>query len=334
MDSEEKYKLITRNLQEVLGSDLIQSILKERELKLYWGTATTGKPHIGYLVPLVKIADFLKADCHVTILIADLHGYLDNMKAPWSLLELRTEYYTALIKAVLQDVLNVDVSKLKFVRGSDYQLNKEYTLDVYKMSAMVTIHDMKKAGADVVKQTDNPTLSGIMYPALQALDEEYLKVDCQFGGIDQRKIFTFAEKHLPKMGFKKRAHLMNVMVPGLSGGKMSSSEEDSKICLLDTPKTIKKKLNKAFCEEGNIENNAVLLFAKNVIFPIQPFEIIRPEKYGGNIKFDVYQDLESEFEKKMIHPMDLKNGVSDFLIQNLKPLQENKNLEELKNKAY
>ena len=31
---------------------------------------------------------------------------------------------------------------------------------------------------------------------LQALDEEYLKVDAQFGGVDQRKIFTFAEKVL------------------------------------------------------------------------------------------------------------------------------------------
>lgn len=29
---------------------------------------------------------------------------------------------------------------------------------------------------------------------LQALDEEYLKVDAQFGGVDQRKIFTLAEK--------------------------------------------------------------------------------------------------------------------------------------------
>ena len=28
----------------------------------------------------------------------------------------------------------------------------------------------------------------------QAIDEEYLKVDAQFGGVDQRKIFTFAEK--------------------------------------------------------------------------------------------------------------------------------------------
>lgn len=29
----------------------------------------------------------------VTILFADLHAYLDNMKAPWELLALRTQYY-------------------------------------------------------------------------------------------------------------------------------------------------------------------------------------------------------------------------------------------------
>lgn len=33
----------------------------------------------------------------------------------------------------------------------------------------------------------------VLFPP-QALDEEYLKVDAQFGGVDQRKIFTFAEK--------------------------------------------------------------------------------------------------------------------------------------------
>lgn len=41
------------------------AILKERELKIYWGTATTGKPHVAYFVPMSKIADFLKAGCEV-----------------------------------------------------------------------------------------------------------------------------------------------------------------------------------------------------------------------------------------------------------------------------
>ena len=49
-------------------------------------------------------------------------------------------------------------------------------------------------------------------------------MDAQFGGVDQRKIFMFAEKYLPALGYKKRAHLMNPMIPGLTGDKMSSSE--------------------------------------------------------------------------------------------------------------
>lgn len=108
----EKKKLITRNLQETLGEDRLDGILKERDLKIYWGTATTGRPHVAYFVPMSKIADFLKADCEVTILFADLHAYLDNMKAPWSLLELRTKYYEASIKAMLRSI-GVPLDKLK-----------------------------------------------------------------------------------------------------------------------------------------------------------------------------------------------------------------------------
>merc|ERR1711862_576210 len=223
MSAADKKALITRNLQETLGEDRIDEILKTRDLKIYWGTATTGKPHIAYFVPMSKIADFLSAGCEVTILFADLHAYLDNMKAPWELLKLRTEYYEASIKAMLTSI-GVSLEKLRFVKGTDYQLSKEYTLDVYRLSSVVTEHDARKAGAEVVKQVSHPLLSGLLYPGLQALDEQYLGVDAQFGGVDQRKIFAYAEQYLPKLGYEKRAHLMNPMVPGLTGAKMSSSE--------------------------------------------------------------------------------------------------------------
>lgn len=50
---------------------------------------------------------------------------------------------------------------------------------------------------------------------------------------------------------------------------MSASEEDSKIDLLDSAASVKKKMKKAFCEPGNVENNGVLAFAKYVLFPLQ-----------------------------------------------------------------
>ena len=61
----EKMKLITKNLEEVLGEDRIAEVLKQRDLKIYWGTATTGKPHVAYFLPMIKIGDFLKAGCEV-----------------------------------------------------------------------------------------------------------------------------------------------------------------------------------------------------------------------------------------------------------------------------
>ncbi|KAJ3262612.1 hypothetical protein HK103_000141 [Boothiomyces macroporosus] len=341
---EQKFELITRNLQEYLGGDRIKEVLAERDLNVYWGTATTGKPHIGYFVPMAKIADLLQAGCHVTILFADLHAYLDNMKAPWSLLKLRAKYYEAVIKAMLTSI-GVPIEKLKFVFGTSFQLSEKYTLDVYRLTAITSVRDAKKAGAEVVKQVDSPLLSGLIYPLLQALDEEYLDVDCQFGGVDQRKIFTFAEKYLPVLGYKKRSHLMNAMVGGLSGSKMSSSDPDSKVDLLDSAESVANKLKKAFCEEGNIVDNPLLAFVKAVIFPVNTlggheykFEVTRPEKFGGNVAYGTYDDLEKAFENKELHPGDLKAATAVALNKLLEPIrkiwEESKELQKLTLEAY
>lgn len=115
---------------------------------------------------------------------ADLHAFLDNMKAPLELVKLRVEYYKLLLTSVFKS-LNLPINQLKFVVGTDYQLSKEYNMDNYRLCATVTEHDAKKAGAEVVKQISNPLLSGLLYPGLQALDEQYLGVDFQFGGVDQ-----------------------------------------------------------------------------------------------------------------------------------------------------
>lgn len=75
LTSDQKKELVVRNLQEYLGDDKLTAILKERDLKIYWGTATTGKPHVAYFVPMSKIADFLRAGCEVSV-------YKKNSVAP------------------------------------------------------------------------------------------------------------------------------------------------------------------------------------------------------------------------------------------------------------
>lgn len=334
----DNYQIITQNLQEILGEKALKEKLETNTpFKIYWGTAPTGPPHIAYFIPICKIADFLRANCQVTILFADLHAFLDLKTVPMEKVALRAEYYQGVITAMLETI-GVPIDNLKFVKGTDYQLSKSFSLDSYRLASILSVRDANKAGSEVVKQSKNPKLSGLIYPGLQALDEEYLDVDAQFGGIDQRKIFVLAETYLPKLSYKKRIHLMNPMLPGLTGDKMSASDPNSKIDILDSAKQVKKKINKVFCQEGNLDT-PLLLFAKMVIFPIlqmrnSPFVINRPEKYGGKITFANYNQLETNFGKKELFPGDFKLGVVDFMNQLLEPIRSDKKLIELKELAY
>lgn len=347
---EEKYELITKGLQEVLHPEIIKEVLEkdERPLKVYWGTAPTGKPHCGYFVPMIKLAHLLKAGCQITVLLADLHAYLDNMKAPLEVVKYRAQYYGCIVKSILKSI-NVPVDKLQFVFGSSYQLTPEYTMDLFKLSNSVSQNDAKRAGAEVVKQVDNPLLSGLIYPLMQALDEQHLDVDVQFGGVDQRKIFVLAEENLPSLGYKKRAHLMNKMVPGLGqGGKMSASDPNSKIDILETDKVIRKKIGSAYCAPGDIENNGLISFIENVIQPIQElkqdqvgyfnFHIDRPEQYGGPITYTSVESLKQDFKQEKLSPVDLKSGVSLQIISMVDPIrkdfEQDKDFQEYEAKGY
>ncbi|GME82488.1 unnamed protein product [Ambrosiozyma monospora] len=332
-DPKEQFELITKNLQEVLNPQIIKNVLEveKRPLKIYWGTAPTGRPHCGYFVAMTKLADFLKAGCEVTVLLADLHAFLDNMKAPLEVVEYRAKYYEYVVKAILKSI-NVPIEKLKFVVGRSYQLSADYTMDIFRLANIVSQNDAKRAGADVVKQVSNPLLSGLIYPLMQALDEQHLGVDAQFGGVDQRKIFVLAEENLEAIGYKKRAHLMNPMVPGLAqGGKMSASDPNSKIDVLEEPKAVKTKINRAFCEEGNVTENGLLSFLEYVYAPIYELkhgvgsfklDIDRPEKYGGPISFDSFADLKTAFAEKKLAPPDLKSGVVSVINGLLAPIIE------------
>tara|TARA_Y100000310_G_scaffold89923_1_gene87044 strand:+ start:11155 stop:12174 length:1020 start_codon:yes stop_codon:yes gene_type:complete len=321
MNVEERFNLIKRNTQEIVKEDELKDLLKsKKQPSVYLGWSITGRPHIAYFIPCIKLADFLKAGFKVKLLLADLHGALDN--CPWDVLDKRFEHYKSTISRMFKSI-GADITNFEIVKGSDYQLSKPYIMDVLKLSSYTSIHDAKKAGSEVVKFGDNPKLSGLLYPLMQALDEEYLEVDVQYGGVDQRKILMYARDNLHKLGYKSRVEVMTPLVPGLQGKKMSASDPKSKIDLLDTVEDVKKKLNKAYCEEGAIENNGVLGFLKYVIMVLkadngEKLTIERPEKFGGNLEFNSYDELEKAFIAKKLHPLDLKNSLAHEINQLLK----------------
>jgi tyrosyl-tRNA synthetase len=325
MTPEEKFRIIKRNTAEIVTDDELKELLKTKKTPaVYLGTAITGRPHVAYFVWVLKLADFLKAGFKVKLMLADLHGALDQ--TPWELLDKRYKYYQEIIPNMFE-AIGADIKNFEIVKGSDFEKNKDYFYDLLRLSTVTSVHDAKKAGSEVVKQTDNPRLAGLIYPLMQALDEEYLGVDIQYGGVDQRKIFMFAREYLPKIGYKSRIEVMTPLIPGLIGEKMSASKEESKIDLLDSDEAVKSKLQKAFCPAGIVEANGVLAFLKHVVMVIKQdtnktFVVKRPEKFGGDKSYLSYDEIEEDFINKKLHPEDLKKAVAEEIISLLKPVKK------------
>jgi len=336
MDINEKVRLIVRNTAEIVTEEELRNLLKNKKNPaVYLGTAITGRPHVAYFLWVLKLADFLKAGFKVKVLLADLHGALDN--TPWDVLDKRYKYYSKVIPLMFKAV-GADIKNFEIVKGSDFELDKKYFYDVLRVSTFSSINDCKRAATEVVKFGDNPKLSGLIYPIMQMLDEEYLKVDVQYGGIDQRKIFMFARENHPKVGYEPRVEVMTPIIPGLIGKKMSASDERSKIDLLDDEETVRKKINSAECVAGQTDSG-LLAFLKYVIMVIkedkkESFVIKRPEKYGGNLSFGSYNEIEKAFRDKKVHPLDLKNSLSEEINKILEVIRKDKLVYKLAKDAY
>ena len=337
MDVKKRFELIKRNTEEIVSEEELKDLLKKKKNpSVYWGTAITGKPHVAYFLPMLKIADFLKAGFKVKILLADLHGALDGTH--WEILEKRYDYYKKAIPLMLKSI-GVKTNNLEFVKGSEFQLKPEYMYDLLQMATNNSVGDTKRAAAEVVKLGDNPKLAGLIYPIMQTLDEQYLDVDVQYGGLDQRKILMFARENLPKIAYDSRIEVMTPIIPGLIGKKMSASDSRTKIDLMDAEDIVIRKIKGAEMAVGN-SDNGVMAFLKHVILVIKQdnkktFVVKRDKKFGGNLKYKTYEEIEKDFTNKKLHPLDLKNAVADEVNDLLEVFRKNKkSLKELEKLAY
>lgn len=109
--------------------------------------------------------------------------------------------------------------------------------------------------------------------------------------------------------------------------KMSKSKPDSAIFMTDTKEEVERKIMKAYCPEGVVEFNPILEYYRYLIFNaldrlgIKEVVIERPEKFGGNVIVNSFQDLEKKFANKEIHPMDLKITLAGLINQLLEPVR-------------
>jgi len=207
--------------------------------------------------------------------------------------------------------------------------------------------------------TEGIDFAKLIYPPMQVADIFIQGINFPHAGLDQRKAQVIARDCalqlkisplLDKKGNKiKPVAIHGHLILGLqkppiwpvpkenlqelwSQMKMSKSIPNSAIYMTDNEEEVKKKINNAFCPEGEIGFNPLLDWAKYIVFinSKSKLEINRPEKFGGNKTYNNYEELSSDFANKKLHPMDLKNAMANKINEILMPAREHFNQPQLK----
>ena len=326
MNTAERIDLVSRHTQEVVKEAELEELFEAGDPTAYIGYAPTGEMHIGHFTTMRKLADFLRAGVEVTVLIADLHAHLDDNKSPFDLLDARSDYYETAIEGMIE-AAGADPDDVEFVRGTDFQLDEEYTLEMYRMAAETTIARSQRAASEVVRESESPNLGGLIYPLMQTLDVKALDADIAYGGVDQRGIYMLSREVLPDHGGDAPVCVFAPLLSGLSGGKMSASDAASKVNLTDSPDEVEEKIGQAYCPAGEVEDNGVLEYLEHLVFPVlavddEPFVVERPEEYGGDLTYDSYDEVEADFLSGELHPADLKPAAGAAISDVIDPVRE------------
>ena len=313
----DRLELIKRNVQEIVTEEELDSLVAAKEHPTaYVGYEPSGKIHMGHVLTVNKLIDLQNAGFEITVLLADVHAYL-NQKGTMEEVRETADYNKRCFIA-----LGLDAEKTNFVYGSDFQLGSEYMLNVLKLTRATSLNRAKRSMDEVGRKMKDPKVSQMVYPIMQAVDIAMLGVDVAVGGIDQRKIHMLAREGLPGFGHKAPICIHTPILLGLDGTKMSSSSENF-ISVDDTEKAVTKKLNKAFCTAGEVEDNPIIDLFKYHIFPRYDEVVFeRPEKYGGDMTFHSQQELEEKFASGELHPADLKGGAGKYMNLILGPVRD------------
>ncbi len=354
MTNEEKYNLITRNLEEVLTVDELRSLIESgTPLRHYIGFEISGRLHIGYLFTALKVKDLQDAGTETIIWLADLHSAI-NDKLDGNLETIKRVakgYFTDAFKNLFQSI-GGNPEKLQFKLCSEtYAQNPNFWLTLLEVGKTTTLARTKRSITIMGRSEPDDSIptDKLFYPIMQAADIFLLGANIAHAGIDQRKVHvvardaamqvkTYTLKDINGNQIKPVAIHHPILlglnfqdyIPGnlekdelAMKTKMSKSQAGSGISIHDNPDEIKKKISQAYAPEGQVENNPILNWVRYLIFYEEStLQIQRKPEYGGDIAYSSYDNLEKDYREKKLHPMDLKNAVAEWLIKKLEPARK------------
>jgi len=342
MTTQDKLNLINQVGEEIVGGDDLQKLLESNEEVIaYDGFEPSGQIHIAQgLLRAINVNKMIKAGVKFKMWVADWHA-LTNNKMGGDLEKIKTigRYFIEVWKAS-----GMDMAHVEFLWASEMVKDPDYWQLVIRIGMTNKLARFIRT-AEFMGREDSAeklTAAQIMYPCMQIADIFKLGAKITQLGMDQRKVNMLAREIGPQLGYWKPIVVSHHMLMGLGKppssnadtttraieNKMSKSNPDSAIFMTDSTEDIQRKINKAYCLEGDTKENPILEYCKYIIFEsfdrlgIQAFIIERPEKWGGNVILNSFQDLETKFANKEIHPQDLKVAVTKALDTLLAPVRK------------
>lgn len=180
---------------------------KTEKINILWGLQIKHNIDITFLYFINKFIQLDNINCHIYILIADIHTLIDKSfnKTYNSNIDKYIDKITNFIK------LFINQDKFTIIKGSDFQLNKEYILDTYKI---LTNYNIDNLCQELNINTKKDSFKNILHPLLQSLDEHYIdktyniNIDMQIGMEYQCRYYTFVKKNNAKLDYKKRLYCL------------------------------------------------------------------------------------------------------------------------------
>ncbi len=341
MDLEKRLQLIEAVGEEIITREELRQLLQAKAHPVaYDGFEPSGKIHIAQgVLRAINVNKMTKAGCKFIMFIADWHAWANNkMGGDFEKIQIVGNYFIEVWKQTGMDLKNVE-----FVWASELLKKQAYWKTVMQVARHSTLKRVLRT-TQIMGRSEDETLqaSQILYPCMQAADIFELNVDIAQLGMDQRKVNVLARELADSLKKKKPVAVHHHMLLGLSGVKpvagemseaqqqtefkMSKSNPDSAIFMTDSKSEIERKISKAYCPEKSAENNPVLEYCRYLVFNHEKFrgkiKIERQAKFGGDVEYHSYSELETDFVSGKLHPMDLKKATADCIDQVVAPVRQ------------
>ncbi len=226
---------------------IVEAIENKKPFVMMTGLMPSGKFHFGHKMVAEQIIFYQKLGAKIYLAVADLEAY--NSRNP-NMEELRKtaieEYLTNYV------ALGLNLKKCDFYFQSQRSKDGKKANAYYSLANMlarhVTFNEFKGVYGEITPGKMASSLlqaADMLHPQLPEFERKIPVVVPV--GADQDPHLRIARdmsKRIKVHQFKQLSSTYHKFMPGLKGGKMSSSDETSFIALTDTVKEATKKVNK------------------------------------------------------------------------------------------